>query len=215
LDTVINGSAPQGEPAFGSDTQKRYLGHAEYLLQNGMLGLTSVVGSVTEEVLHNWSLTRVLCYDDVLRVILEIRNRIESCMDALLANLLPVENQDGQQSDAKLIMLLSETRNILESEAFRKVMKLCLDHTFLHLTSNLRTSFESSLPTPIEQSGGALWTSLLTPPLPLVDMPMAKFIPVVNKQFTFVLDNDNELLNSLSSIPQLQEYSLDLFKLSS
>jgi len=177
------------------------------------------VGSATEEVLQIWPLTRVMSYDDVLRTILDIRNIIESCMDALLINLLPVENQDMQQdiqqNDSKLIMLLSETRNILESEAFRKVLKHCLDHTFLHLTTNLRASFES--PSPTEQPGDALWTQLLNPsPLPLVDTPMAKFIPVVNKQFAFILDNNNnKILNSLSSIPQLQEYSLDLFKLSS
>jgi hypothetical protein len=216
LDTVLSGTTPQGDPAFGSDTQKRYLAHAEYLLQSGMLAITPVVERVTEDVLRIWPLTRIVGYDDTLRIILDIRNRIEGCMDTLLTSLLPGESQDTQQNDLKLVMLLSETRNILESEAFHRVMKQCFDNTFLRLTNNLRISFETPAPT-IEQ-GGALCTPFLkpSPQTPsLTDMPMAKFIPIVNKQFSFVLDSgSNEILNSLSTMSQLQEYSLDLFRLS-
>jgi len=213
LDTVLNGATPQREPAFGSETQKRYLAHAEYLLQSGMLALAPVVESVTADVLRIWPLDRVVGYDDALRIILDIRNRIEGCMDTLLTSLLPGESLDSQQNDSKLVMLLSETRNILESEAFRRVMKQCLDHTFLHLTNNLRITFQT-IPVSTEQGD----TSFLKSPLAafsLTEMPMIKFIPKVNEQFSFVLDDNNEILNSLSTLPQLQEYSLDLFRLSS
>jgi len=208
LGTVLAGATPQGEPAFGPDTQKRYLAHAEYLLQSGLQGIVSRIESVTEEVLSAWPLTRNARYDDALRIILDIRHKVERQMDVLLANLLPAESQDSQQDDPKLAMLLSETRNILESEPFCKVLRLCLDQTFLHLTSNLRTSFipPDSSPLTTKQPHG------LTP---LTEMPILKFILVVNQQFEFVLDSaNNEILSSLSSVNQLQEYSLDLFRLS-
>jgi len=213
LDTILDSTGtPQGEPAFGPDTQTKYLAYADYLLQSGLPGLSTVVEVATEAALKDWLLTRIVGYDDTLRIILDIRRRVEGHMDTLLSHLLPSEEiQDSQLDDPKLVMLLSETRNILESDIFRQVLKVCLDQTFLYLTTHLRDSFVSELNS--QSPSNSSENSSLYPPSPLTEMAMAKFIPIINKQFGFVLENtsENEVVDLLSNITQLQNYSFDLF----
>jgi hypothetical protein len=207
LQTVLNGVS-QGEPVFGPETQKRYLAYADHLIHDGMEDVVRVIVHASDTILQKWPLTRAVGYDDILRIILDIRAIIEKQTDRLLANLLPVEKLDHKHTDPKLVMLLSETRNIFESEPFRKMLKVCLDNTFLQLTGDLRCAFE---PSPLQQPQNTDVYSACQ----LIVKPMAKFIPTLSGHLSNVLDaTNNEILTSLTFLPQLHKYSLELFKLS-
>jgi peroxin-3 len=207
LDSMNGDLNNEVEPPFQASTQKRYLAFAEYLLQDGLRGLVTFIEDATETVVGPVALSHQLSYDDVLMIILTIRRSIESKFDRLLECLLPSEKEDSEEEDTKLSMLLSETRNILESPSFRFTLKQCLDRAFLHLTRNLRLSFvlDEHIPNDYPEDKILL-------PTPLVEMAMAKLLPCINKQYSFALQTPhNELVIALSSFGPLQEFNYSVF----
>jgi len=169
LDSVSNspetGSVNLGEfTPFGTETQKSYIAHADHLVHTGLPEFVEFIRGRVREVVSTWPLQRQCSYEDLLRLFLEVRRSVEQIpaqKDAqtvgLLYYLLPPErkgvvsesNGDIEEEvlgaygegDDHLKMLLNETRNILESDAFSQVLKPSLNLAFLVLYKNLRSAF--------------------------------------------------------------------------
>lgn len=76
---------------------KRYLANSEYLLKHGLEELSKTIQSSVTKHLSGWSLTRLVSFEDLLRLLLSIRLSLESPSSSLssllLSSLLPPENQ--------------------------------------------------------------------------------------------------------------------------
>jgi len=260
LDSVSNSSSEidsskaENSVLFGTETQKSYLAHAEYLVHTGLPEFVAFIREKVEKVLSAVPLQQQCSYEELLRLFLSIRNSVEDtntpppsgkdthAQANLLYFLLPPEreisfsNEETEEplgaygeGDENLKMLLNETRNILESEAFLKVLKPSLNIAFLFLCKNLRSSFlppppssvsvletpsssDTSSPTIVESKITSDATPTSPPSPSLVSYPMAKLLPSINKQLSVLLSHpQNEILSAIAETSQIYDFSYSLF----
>jgi len=216
--------------AIPQDTQKRYLGYSEYVVHTGLPQLVALVQATAQQVLSSYPLQRQCTYEDVLAIVDAIRRKMEQPLSpdsdetGLNTFLLPQEDAEGGSSggngkrhrDHKLTMLINETRDVLESPEFNQILYRCLNLSFYAMAHQLHSCFPQQEQHQQEQqalasSVGAardLTTAATAEPA----LPMAKLMPLVNKQVSQLLASDpNPFLDTVLHDDQLRQYAFDLF----
>jgi peroxin-3 len=206
------------EVSIPQETQKRYLGYSEYLLHTGLTLLAAQVQHTAQRVLSGYPLQRQCTLEDVLAIIDAIRLEMEqpTSMDSIETRLnsflLPQENtEDGcggngkRQRDRKLTMLLNETRDVLESVEFNRMLSRCLNLGFYTMSQQLHLCFP-------QQTVTRNLTLLDQPGAAELSVPMAKLMPLVNKQVSQLLvSSPSPFVDTLCQDEQLRQYDFDLF----
>jgi hypothetical protein len=165
-----------------------------------------------------------------LAIIDAIRRKLEQPISAdssetvLNSFLLPQESAEGcndgngkRRADHKLTMLLNETRDVLESLEFNQILSRCLNLSFYAMAHQLHSCFSQTQQQQQQQVAyGDATKDLTTPTLsglsPEPAMPMAKLMPLVNKQVSQLLASDpNPFLDTVLHDDQLRQYAFDLF----
>jgi len=92
----------------------------------------------------------------------------------------------------------------LESNHFVHVLRVCVTHGFMVLSSHLREAFATSLASNQKLNVGSSTA-----------IPMPKIIPLVKKQFNVVVDTTpsqkKNFYQEISSMKDLEEYSYYIF----
>jgi hypothetical protein len=110
-------------------------------------------------------------------------------------------------------MLINETRDVLESAEFNQILSRCLNLSFYAMAHQLHSCF------PRQEQHEALASSVvaerdLAAPAATAEpaLPMAKLMPLVNKQVSQLLASDpNPFLATVLHDDQLRQYAFDLF----
>jgi len=201
-------------------TQKRYLAHAEYMIHTGLPQLVAHAQNAAQHALADYPLERGCTYDDVLAIVDAIRRKMEqptttdSNETLLNTFLLPQENdeegkadEEGQPRDHKLIMLINETRDILESTAFNRTLSRCLNLGFFTLSQQLHSCFLRPL-----EGQLAMSRDLAILPSQQVTVPMARLLALINGHVSkFLASSPNPLLETFLRDDDVGQYTFDLF----
>lgn len=211
--------------AIPQDTQKRYLGYSEYVVHTGLPQLVALVQATAHQVLSSYPLQRQCTYDDVLAIIDAMRRKMEQPLspdsDETVLNtfLLPQEDAEGSSGgngkrhrDHKLTMLINETRDVLESSEFNQILSRCLNLSFYGMAHQLHSCFprqeQQALASSVDAERDLAAPAATAEPA----LPMAKLMPLVNKQVSQLLASDpNPFLATVLHDDQLRQYAFDLF----
>jgi len=125
-----------------------------------------------------------------------------STRSPLFQFLLPPEEASRETiTDKQLTCLLNETRDVLESDQFDQVLKVCLETSYTMLADQLKESFSNSNPE----------TPLAEP----VQLVMAKVLPLIKTRCKTMLDvgqdSKSSLVQVLFTLPHLEDFSHVIF----
>jgi len=222
-------SEPTEQEQINQETQKKYLAFYEYFLNTGLKQLCDHIRKYVAEELADWPLTRKLTLEEVLIIFANIRSRVEGFSypppsvatvptnrpPSLYQFLLPPEDTTTQKdlTDKKLICLINETRDILESEQFDQVLKACLETSYTMLADLLKDSFMVTNSPQLGVGAPANATTIVEP----TQLPMPKVLPLIKTRCKNILevapqqDAKSSLIQILFSLPNLEDFSSSIF----
>ncbi|GAB1607372.1 peroxisomal biogenesis factor 3-like isoform X1 [Argonauta hians] len=182
-----------GSPTF--DIQERVFAIVEHLLGEGLRTLTEHVQSAVTKAVGTISLKEKLTSQRVQNIIHQVRFAVECDNDAgptgtpschqITTFILPPEDtpdvvpSSRSTEDSLFHRMLMELRDIVESDDFHSVLFYCFDMGFLHLNENLTRNF--SPPYTAHPRSRANLSE--------IEIPMAKFIPIINNQIHDLCSN--------------------------
>jgi len=213
LDNTSSSENEEEEQPITQETQKNYLAYSEYIRMNGLKQLTNLITTKVTDELQNWPLQKMYTVEDVLNIFANIRLRIEGSpqeperqtTNSFYPFLLPPEETQNA-TDKQLICLLNETRDVLESNHFENVLRICLTKSFGILQNHFLESFQKALETNTNMQKSQPNS-----------LPMPKIIPLVKKQFDVITNISTEIpdqecfVQVISSLKELEEYSYYIF----
>ncbi|ORX88320.1 Peroxin-3 [Basidiobolus meristosporus CBS 931.73] len=246
IDSVLSFSEKDREKSFrlepsnderrrlSREVERKFLTFSWWLLHVGWKRCVDNVKSAVEEVLGQTSLKKSFDFNDTVKTIQDIRNRIEfegdptelsenrtptNMRDLLLPDDLEGELQvlkegsgiDDPQMDDELRMLLDEVKDFLDSPDFVVVRQSCLDEAFSFLSYNMRSTFvlkgADTRPSP------KLY-ELDSAEDPIADqtteraVPLVSLLPVISRQVHHIINGvPNNYVEILCSVKELQSYS--------
>ncbi|XP_048345335.1 peroxisomal biogenesis factor 3 [Sphaerodactylus townsendi] len=205
------------------EVQQQYLSSIQHLLGDGLIELITVVKKAVQSIFGSMSLKHTLSLLDLDQKLREIRTVIEqpredstseeSKSQPLLCcymmsdeeNPLATQAYGLTEKDIATIKLLNETRDMLESPDFNRVLSSCLNRGFSRLLDNMAEFFR-----PTEQDPG---NSSSVDSLSSVSLPLAKIIPIINGQIHSVCsETPSHLVQDLLTMEQVKDFAANVYE---
>mmetsp|Transcript_722 Transcript_722/g.991 ORF Transcript_722/g.991 Transcript_722/m.991 type:complete len:431 (-) Transcript_722:1378-2670(-) len=191
------------EKSISEDTKKQYLNFTDFILNKGLSDLADYIHTQVQEELKDVPLTKKMNSDDIVNLVQKIRARVEYPVNDTPLNLsdLPNSNandapirvrkvqtfhqfllppEEGQSLSGQLTCLIDETRDILESDKFHRILTVCLNEGFHCFAREFKESYAkatSQAPSASE-----------TPDPTSVQLPLAKITPIIKQVFFTLMD---------------------------
>ncbi|XP_037541902.1 peroxisomal biogenesis factor 3 [Nematolebias whitei] len=211
LDNSVGKSAtnPQAPP----DVQQQYLSSIQHLLGDGLAELITVVKKAVQNALGGVCLMQNLSLLELEQQLSWIRAEVEADSDRSLSRYLLADDEDAlcdqacglTENDAMTIRLLNETRDMLDSPDFSKVLNVCLNRGFSRLLDNLADFFRSP--------PGDSAPSSAPDSLSVVSLPLAKIIPIVNGQINSICsETPSHFVQDLLLNDQVKEFAANVYE---
>lgn len=202
--TDVSDNSPSATASCGhlitDETRRLYLQTNEHFLDKGLVNLVQHITTTITPLLTRYSLDQSLTFADTLQLLGALRQAIETPHISTLWSqvLLPVENSPSSGlnfatltstnslSEAdKLILLLNETRDIVESPPFNMLVQKCAHVTFAVTLCYLKNVFGNQ------------------------SMPVAKLLPLLHHHCSNLLQaENNEILATIAFNKEITDYSL-------
>ncbi|CAI5770228.1 peroxisomal biogenesis factor 3 [Podarcis lilfordi] len=214
-----NGTTPLAPP----EVQQQYLSSIQHLLGDGLTELITVVKKAVQDAFGSVSLKHALSLLDLDQKLQEIRKVIEQPGDrsssedtgsqSLLCHYMmpdeenPLATQASglTEGDVATIKLLNETRDMLDSPDFNRVLSSCLNRGFSRLLDNMAEFFR-----PTEQD---LCHSSSMNSLSSVSLPLAKIIPIINGQIHSVCsETPSHFVQDLLMMEQVKDFAANVYE---
>ncbi|XP_023217396.1 peroxisomal biogenesis factor 3-like [Centruroides sculpturatus] len=128
------------------EIQQKYLSHVNYFLNAGIKELTIPIKNIVESAIGNISLKHTLLLKDFEIILDSIRNSVCSEQEFIPATIYYVLSMDVYNSpnlellssnDSIIAQMTNETKDVLESADFSRVMSHCLEQGFAKLMDRL------------------------------------------------------------------------------
>uniref|UniRef100_A0A8C6TRK3 Peroxisomal biogenesis factor 3 n=1 Tax=Neogobius melanostomus TaxID=47308 RepID=A0A8C6TRK3_9GOBI len=212
LDNSANKSttAPMAPP----DVQQQYLSSIQHLLGDGLIELMTVVKRAVQNSLGDVSLKQTLSLLELEQQISWIRAEVEgSEPERQLSWYMLASDQEAladqacglTENDVLTIRLLNETRDMLDSPDFKKVLNTCMNRGFSRLLDNLATFFRS----PSLESDHSPAPDNLT----AMSLPLAKIIPIINGQInTICSETPSHFVQDILLNDQVKEFAANVYE---
>ncbi|XP_032999814.1 peroxisomal biogenesis factor 3 [Lacerta agilis] len=214
-----NGTTPLAPP----EVQQQYLSSIQHLLGDGLTELITVVKKAVQDAFGSVSLKHALSLLDLDQKLQEIRKVIEQPGDgsssedtgsqSLLCHYMmpdeenPLATQASglTEGDVATIKLLNETRDMLDSPDFNRVLSSCINRGFSRLLDNMAEFFR-----PTEQD---LCHSSSMNSLSSVSLPLAKIIPIINGQIHSVCsETPSHFVQDLLMMEQVKDFAANVYE---
>ncbi|KAK3592901.1 hypothetical protein CHS0354_004127 [Potamilus streckersoni] len=195
------------------EVQEKYLSLIRVFFSEGLAELIPVVKDAVVKETGSISLKEKLSVSNITAIVSQIRERIENGKESTLRELptLPLGKymlnvnktsvQDDIESDI-YTRLLYETRDVLESNDFHTVFKLCLDHGFGKLLDFIADHFKEVQKTE---------TSIIS--LHETSIPVAKLIPFISRLiYKLGSDAPNPLVQEILVLEQTKTFAANIYE---
>uniref|UniRef100_A0A8D0AX02 Peroxisomal biogenesis factor 3 n=1 Tax=Salvator merianae TaxID=96440 RepID=A0A8D0AX02_SALMN len=205
------------------EVQQQYLSSIQHLLGDGLTELITVVKKAVQSIFGSISLKHALSLLDLDEKLKEVRRIIEETEDKLLyketkyqcvlchymmpdeENPLASQANGLTEKDVTTIKLLNETRDMLESPDFNRVLNSCLNRGFSRLLDNMAEFFR---PTEQEICHSDSMSSLSS-----VSLPLAKIIPIINGQIHSVCsETPSHFVQDLLMMEQVKDFAANVYE---
>jgi peroxin-3 len=200
LKSVPSTTSSSVSPLITDETRRLYLQTNEYFLNQGLIDLVQHITTTISPHLTRYSLDQLLTFADTLQLLGTLRQAIETPQTSALWSriLLPTEHastlpphfsstaSSNPLSEAdKLVLLLNETRDIIESPPFSVLIQKCAHVTFANTLCYLKNAFGNQ------------------------SIPVAKLIPLLHRHCSNLLQTENnEILATIAFNKEITDYSL-------
>ncbi|XP_013926142.1 PREDICTED: peroxisomal biogenesis factor 3 isoform X1 [Thamnophis sirtalis] len=204
------------------EVQQQYLSSIQHLLGDGLTELISVIKKTVQNVFESVSLKHALSLLELEQKLREIRNVIEQPEDSaseetesqskLYHYMMPDEENplafqanELTEKDVATIKLLNETRDMLESPDFNRVLSSCLNRGFSRLLDNMAEFFR---PTELDICHTGSVVSLSS-----ASLPLAKIIPIINGQIHSVCsETPSHFVQDLLMMEQVKDFAANVYE---
>ncbi|KAF7253872.1 Peroxisomal biogenesis factor 3 [Varanus komodoensis] len=204
------------------EVQQQYLSSIQHLLGDGLTELITVIKRAVQDVFGSISLKHALSLLDLDQKLKEIRRAIEQPGETspeefgsqfLLCHYMmpdeenPLASQANglTEKDVATIKLLNETRDMLESPDFNRVLSSCLNRGFSRLLDNMAEFFR---PTEQDICRNGSMNSLSS-----VSLPLAKIIPIINGQIHSVCcETPSHFVQDLLMMEQVKDFAANVYE---
>jgi len=197
-----------------AEVQHEYLERIHFVLGTGLKDLISVVQSAVEKVLHGKSLKQTVSLLELSVLINRIRSEVEllSYSNTGLGRDLsrfmmqpdePTEEQACSLSPDAIIMsrLVGETRDMVETDDFSSVLRVCLESSFDHLLDGVGLNLNPL--SPGKEALNVQCTSL----------PLAKLIPIMSGMLYSICGNaPNTFIQDLLLKQQVKDFAANVYE---
>ncbi|KAM9356004.1 peroxisomal biogenesis factor 3 [Pholidichthys leucotaenia] len=200
-------------PLAPPDVQQQYLSSVQHLLGDGLTELITVVKKAVQSSLGSVSLKESWSLLDLEQQLSWIRADVETSSRRSLSWYLLADDENAlaeqacglTENDVMTIRMLNETRDMLDSPDFTKVLKACLDRGFSRLCDNLAEFFR--LPP------GDFSPSSAPDSLSAVSLPVAKIIPIINGQINSICsETPSHFVQDLLLNDQVKEFAAIVYE---
>jgi len=208
-DTDINSNTEDEKP-ISADVQQKFLSFANsgYIQGKGLQKLIQFIEEITTDELSSWPLTKKCSFEDLEKLLSQLSARVYKDGNSLESKFSEFLLENLLMPNMQLQVLVTETRDVLESKQFESILKTCVDRGFACLTEQLRGSFGPAEEVSTDQESGKEDTKV-------VALPFAKIGTFMKKQFKILLNNRDDdtqtFLKSLFELKELEEYSYYIF----
>uniref|UniRef100_A0A098M1K3 Peroxisomal biogenesis factor 3 n=1 Tax=Hypsiglena sp. JMG-2014 TaxID=1550645 RepID=A0A098M1K3_9SAUR len=204
------------------EVQQQYLSSIQHLLGDGLTELISVVKKAVQNVFESVSLKHALSLLELEQKLREIRKLIEQPEDPaseetasqskLCHYMMPDEENplafqanELTEKDVATIKLLNETRDMLESPDFNRVLSSCLNRGFSRLLDNMAEFFR---PTELDICHTGSVNSFSS-----ASLPLAKIIPIINGQIHSVCsETPSHFVQDLLMMEQVKDFAANVYE---
>ncbi|XP_032089029.1 peroxisomal biogenesis factor 3-like [Thamnophis elegans] len=201
---------------------QQYLSSIQHLLGDGLTELISVIKKTVQNVFESVSLKHALSLLELEQKLREIRNVIEQPEDSASEetesqsklyhymisdeeNPLAFQANELTEKDVATIKLLNETRDMLESPDFNRVLSSCLNRGFSRLLDNMAEFFR---PTELDICHTGSVISLSS-----ASLPLAKIIPIINGQIHSVCsETPSHFVQDLIMMEQVKDFAANVYE---
>ncbi|XP_015259364.1 PREDICTED: peroxisomal biogenesis factor 3 [Cyprinodon variegatus] len=193
--------------------QQQYLSSIQYLLGDGLTELIRRVKAAVQNSLGGVPLKQSLSLLELEQQLSWIRAEVEVDSGRPLSSYMLADAEDAladqacglTEEDVVTIRLLNETRDMLDSPDFSKVLSTCLNRAFSRLLDNLAEFFRLPAADRPASSG--------PDSLSAVSLPLAKIIPIINGQINTVCSETPSLLvQELLLNDQVKEFAANVYE---
>uniref|UniRef100_A0A0B6ZMP8 Peroxisomal biogenesis factor 3 n=1 Tax=Arion vulgaris TaxID=1028688 RepID=A0A0B6ZMP8_9EUPU len=191
--------------------QERYLSLVKQFIEQGLVDFISFLKLAVTKEIGYLSLKELITLDNLTSVLDHIRERVECGVDKPTQSLYPYLLTSEQvpdissvpnSEDELLEKLISETRDIVESDDFHTVLKESLDRGYHCLLDGVAEHYKQLLPPGEHKSG-----------IHNVSIAMAKLIPVVNSLTLRVCgDAPNQFIQELLLMEELKQLAANVYE---
>ncbi|KAJ6660157.1 hypothetical protein lerEdw1_018084 [Lerista edwardsae] len=210
-------------PLAPPDVQQQYLSSIQHLLGDGLTELITVVKTAVQNVFGSVSLKHALSLLDLDQKLREIRVLVEQSKEksssdeigsqSLLCHYMMPDEENPlatqacglTEKDVATIKLLNETRDMLESPDFNRVLSTCLNRGFGRLLDNVAEFFR-----PNEND---ICHSSSMDSLSSVSLPLAKIIPIINGQiYSVCSETPSHFVQDLLMMEQVKDFAANVYE---
>jgi len=218
-------SSAEDEKPIPADVQQKYLSFASsgYVQEKGLETLVSFIQERVSQELASWPLTKKCTITDIETILSNIRDRIEKDANAQDSKFSDFVLQNNLMPNLQLQVLVTETRDVLESKQFESILKSCLDQGFAILVNQLRSSFEHipNVANTPESNSSTTNDEIIngktneTNGTKVETLTLAKVSALIKKQSKHLLQVQDTIaptfMKTLFDLKELEEYSYYIF----
>ncbi|XP_066467361.1 peroxisomal biogenesis factor 3 [Tiliqua scincoides] len=210
-------------PLAPPEVQQQYLSSIQHLLGDGLTELITVVKNAVQDVFGSVSLKHALSLLDLDQKLREIRIIVEQSKEkasseetrsqSLLCHYMMPDEENPlatqayglTEKDVATIKLLNETRDMLESPDFNRVLSTCLNRGFSRLLDNVAEFFR---PSEHDLCHSSSMNSLSS-----VSLPLAKIIPIINGQiYSVCSETPSHFVQDLLMMEQVKDFAANVYE---
>ncbi|XP_047243330.1 peroxisomal biogenesis factor 3 isoform X3 [Girardinichthys multiradiatus] len=200
-------------PLTPPDVQQQYLSSIQHLLGDGLTELITRVKTAVQSSLGGVSLKQSLSLLELEQQLSWIRAEVEVDSGRPLSSYMLADDENAladqacglTENDVVTIRLLNETRDMLDSPEFSRVLSTCLNRAFSRLLDNLAEFFRL----PVGDSA----PNSAPDSLSAVSLPLAKIIPIINGQInTICSEIPSHFVQDLLLNDQVKEFAANVYE---
>ncbi|KAI8898577.1 Peroxin-3 [Globomyces pollinis-pini] len=232
LDSVIALNSHDSETdemvrCVDENTERQYLTLSWYILNVGWKKFIEQFQVIVKLKLDGIPLNSPINHDALLDIIKDIRTEFENSKPSWDTFLMPAEGHEEEimsdggkvkvdmKTNPRLLELVQETRDFLESPDFNNVLSSCLDESFTLLYELFKPTFYDSVvslnPHKVSFSAGEGSTDSLED-ITSKSVALAGLLPLVSRSVHQILNGmPNVFVDVLSSNPKLKTYSVVVY----
>lgn len=200
-------------PQIPQRVQERYLSLVKQFIEQGFHDFINYLRSAVTKEIGVLPLKEMVTLDQLSSVFHHIRERVECGVDKATKSLYPYLLTSEQvpdvaktsvQSDEDQLLekLISETRDIFESNDFHTVLKDSIDRGYHCILDGVADHFKH-LPAVSEQNAG----------IHTISIALAKLIPVINSLMNKIVgDTPNAFVQELLLMEELKQLAANIYE---